>query len=471
MPAAPRRSPGPARSAGRLHSRTPHSFSPASRHPASMLDFVTRHAAWLLVLAAVGAIAITSAVLTLFVRLGRPERMALVARPAVGTDAFMLAVSGAVNAPLMHGGSARLLNNGVEIFPALLDAIRSARHTINFMVYIWEDGRASDRIIAALTERARAGVQVRLLLDGFGAHGAPMEKMQALRDAGGVVTFFAPLRFGRLTAVYKRNHRRAIVIDGAVAFTGGAAVGDKWLGDAQDEDHWRDAMVEVRGCLATNLQSSFTQLWASTTGEILVGDEFYPPDAPDEQPGGEPLSRHVNVVSSPASVSHPLRVFFLISLACARESIYLGNAYFAPDASTRRALEDRAREGVDVRLLLPNHLTDAKVVRWAGQAYYASLLAAGVRIFEYQPTMMHSKLLVVDGVWSVLGSANMDIRSEELNQEAVIGLLDGGFGAEVRRTFMDDLRHAREITAEAWERRGWLARCNERLWVSFANQL
>lgn len=435
-----------------------------------MTDFFSRHPWWLLALAIMGAIAVISAVVTLFFGIGRPRRMALTSRPAVGSEAFMMAVSGAVNAPLMRGGTARLLNNGVEIFPAILDAIRQAKHSINFMVYIWEDGRASDQMIEALTERARAGVQVRLLLDGFGAHGAPMEKMRALEEAGGVIKFFGPFRFGRLTAAYKRNHRRAIVIDGETAFTGGAAIGDKWLGNAQDEDHWRDVMVEVRGCLATNLQSSFTQLWANTTGEILVGDEFYPPDPSDEQPGGEELSRHVNVISSPASVTHPLRTFFLISLACARDSIYLTNAYFAPDANTRRVLEERARDGVDVRLLLPNHHTDARIVRWAGQAYYRSLLDAGVRIYEYQPTMIHAKMLVVDGVWSVVGSANMDIRSKELNQEGVIGILDGGFGAEVRETFRADLRHAREITREEWNRRGWLARCNERLWVSFANQ-
>jgi cardiolipin synthase len=298
---------------------------------------------------------------------------------------------------------------------------------------------------------------------------APMEKMKPLQEAGGVVHFFSPFRFGLLTAAYKRNHRRAIIIDGEVAFTGGAAIGDKWLGDAEDEDHWRDVMVEVQGCLATNLQSAFTQLWANTTGEILLGDEFYPSN-PDDDGIGEGLSRHVHLISTPASVSHPLRVFLLISLACARESIYLTNAYFAPDVNTRRVLGERAREGVDVRLLLPNHLTDAKAVRWAGHAYFAELLEAGVRIYEYQPTMIHAKMLVVDGVWSVVGSANMDIRSNQLNQEGVIGILDDGFGRQLRDTFMEDLKEAREIEREEWARRGWLARCNERFWVSFVEQ-
>ena len=382
----------------------------------------------------------------------------------------MLAVSGAVNGPLMRGGSARLLNNGVEIFPALLDAIRQAKHTINFMVYIWEPGRAAEQVVKALVERARAGVQVRLLLDAFGAHKMPREEIRALEDAGAVVRFFNPIAPGWLSGAYKRNHRRAIVVDGEAAFTGGAAISDRWLGDAEDEEHWRDVMVEVRGCLATNLQSAFTQLWANVTGEILVGDEFYPPDPDGTLAGAEGLSRHVNVISSPASGFHPLRAFFLISLACARKSIYLANSYFAPDGSTLRVLAERARDGVDVRLLLPNRKTDAPMVRWAGHYYYARLLEAGVRIFEYQPTMMHAKVLAVDDVWSVVGSANMDIRSKELNQEGVIGILDEGFGRQVCETFMEDLKEAREITRDEWKRRGWLARLNERFWVSFVEQ-
>jgi cardiolipin synthase A/B len=434
-----------------------------------MPDFLTSTPLAVLVLAAIGLGTLSSVVLTLFFALHRPGRMALVARPVVGSDAFMMAISGAVNAPLMSGGSARLLNNGVEIFPAMLHALGEARRTINFMVYIWEDGAVSDRMIAVLAERARAGVQVRLLLDGFGSHDAPREKLRAIEEAGGTLVFFHPIRFGRLTAAYKRNHRRAIVIDGRIAYTGGAAVGDKWLGDAEGEDHWREVMVEVRGCLATNLQSAFAQLWATSTGEILAGDEFFP--ATHGSPGAEELSRHVNVISSPAHGSQPLRVFFHVSLACARESIYLTNAYFAPDRNTREALADRARAGVDVRVLLPNHHTDAKPVRWAGQYFYRDLLEAGVRVHEYQPTMVHSKILVIDGVWTVIGSANMDVRSKELNQEGVIGILDGPFGEQARRTFLEDLERSREIRLEEWRRRGLARRLNERFWVSFLEQL
>ncbi|HEX2203453.1 MAG TPA: phospholipase D-like domain-containing protein [Longimicrobium sp.] len=425
---------------------------------------------WMAALATLGAIALVSAVLTLFAALGaRPGRYSLTETPPIGSEPFLMGVSGIVNAPLMRGGTARLLNNGVEIFPAILKAIGEAERTINFMVYIWEKGKASERMTEALLERQRAGVEVRLMLDAVGSLFAPRSQLKRLREAGVRVHFFNPLRFGRITSFYKRNHRRAIVIDGRVAFTGGAAVGDQWLGDAEDAEHWRDMMVEVRGCLATNLQSSFAQLWANSGGEVLVGDAFFPTDHEEDLPGEE-LSRHVHLMSSPAQASHPLRSFFWTTFACAGEAIHLTSAYFAPDAETRRILCERARAGVDVRLLLPNHLTDAKVVRWAGHAYYAELLEAGVRIWEYQTTMIHSKTLVVDGVWSIVGSANMDIRSKELNQESVIGILDRGLGGELEETFARDLLESKEIRLEEWRRRGILARVLERGAGLFAEQ-
>ncbi|HEU4457084.1 MAG TPA: phospholipase D-like domain-containing protein, partial [Longimicrobium sp.] len=373
---------------------------------------------WVTLFGVIGVAATVSVIVSLFFALGRrPRRFKIYVRPEVGSEPFLQGISGMVNAPLQEGGTARLLNNGVEIFPALLDALRGAERSINFMTYIWEPGKASDAILDVLEERARAGVHVRVMLDAMGAWGAPKERFERLEAAGGRVRWFQALRLGKLTGFYKRNHRRAIVVDGKVGFTGGASVADKWLGDAENEEHWRDIMVEMRGCLAANLQSAFIQLWTNTTGEVLIGDDFFPPA--DQQERDEPslsVTRHVNVISSPAQASHPLRMFFWTSFACARKSIYLTSAYFAPDDETRKVLAERARAGLDVRLLLPNSHTDAKVVRWAGHAYYRELLEAGVRIYEYQTTMIHSKTVVVDGTWSIVGSANMDIRSKELNQ-------------------------------------------------------
>ena len=429
---------------------------------------------WVIALAAVGAVSIVSAVLTLFVPLNRPPHYSLTSCPAPGSDEFMQAAAGVVNAPMMKGGTARLLNNGVEIFPALTKALREAECTIDFMVYIWKDGAASDQLIEVLEERARAGVQVRLMLDALGAARAPRDKLERITEAGGKLAFFQPFRFGRMTAVYKRNHRRAMIVDGRVAFTGGAAVDDIWLGDAQDAEHWRDVMVEIHGCLATNLQSAFSQLWAATTGEILVGENFYPTDhdEEDEREGpGEALSRHIHVTSSPNIAAQPLRVFFFLSMSCARESIYITNPYFAPGDEIRESLKDRARDGADVRLLVPGRHTDAPYVRYAAHAFYQEMMEAGVRIYEYQPTMLHAKMLVVDGQWSVVGSANMDVRSKELNQEAVIGVLDKGFGQQLVDTFHRDLDDAREITLDEWKTRGPLAQLRERFWLAFVNQM
>jgi len=430
------------------------------------------HPWWGALFFAIGVAAVVGGFATMFLALGRrPRRFTLADRYPVGSERFLQGVAGLLNAPLQQGGTARLLNNGDEIFPAILDACRGAERTINFMTYIWERGRISDEVLAVLTERARAGVQVRVMLDGIGAWRAPNDGFKELVAAGGRVRWFNPFRVGKLTAFYRRNHRRAIVVDGKVAFTGGASVGDKWLGNAQDRDHWRDIMVEVRGCLAANLQSAFTQLWANSTGELLIGEAHFPSgQEAREDPGAEGLSRHITVISSPAEGSHPLRVFYWTTLASARQSIYLTSAYFVPDRDMRRTLEERARAGVDVRLLLPNKLTDVKIVRLAGHFYFRRLLEAGVRIYEYQTTMMHTKALVVDGTWSIVGSANMDIRSKELNQEAVIGIADAGFGRQLTDTFFADLAQSREIRLEEWNRRPILARALERIVVLFQEQ-
>jgi cardiolipin synthase len=385
----------------------------------------------------------------------------------VDSEDFLCAAAGLVNTTPHAGGTARLLNNGDEFFPCLLADIRAARRSVHWLAYIWEPGRCSDQVFGALGERARAGVEVRLLLDGVGGMLCPKEGRQELEQAGGRVGVFRPLRWGMLTRFYKRNHRRAIVIDGRIAYTGGAAVGDKWLGDARGPEEWRDTMTRVTGPPARDLQSHFAEDWAAVTGEILVGDGYYPRV---EEPTGPGRLRHTAVASSPGSEQHPMRYFFLLSFLAARRKLYIASPYFVPDEHTRRAVERLAREGVDVRILLPNHHTDAKPIRQASHSYYDELLSAGVRIWEYQPTMMHSKLVVVDGCWSVVGSANMDIRSKELNEENALGILDPGLAAAIEASFLADLERAREIRLEEWRRRGLFPRVLERACVLFAEQ-
>ncbi len=425
---------------------------------------------WVLLFWGIGLIAVITGFVTLFFALGRrPGKAWASEMPAVGTREFLVGISGIVNSPLQKGGTIELLNNGDEIFPAILGAIRGAQRTVNFSVYIWEPGKVSDQFFAALTERAAAGVAVRVLLDGLGGMRAPTEGIERLVAAGGCVERFRSVKLGGMLRFHLRNHRRAIVIDGATAFTGGAAVGDKWLGDARNPEEWRDCMFKVTGPLAKSVQSAFATLWAPCAGEMLMGDDHYPPE-PADHPAGENVAYHTSVTSSPSSENHPLRLFYMLSFLAARKSLYITTPYFVPDQHTRSAVAGRARAGVDVRILVPNDLTDAVPIRLAGHSYFDELLQAGVRIYEYQPAMMHAKAVVVDGQWAVIGSANMDIRSKELNQENVLGILDAGFGQQLDETFLADLGKAREITLPEWKRRGLWARVKERASVIFAEQ-
>jgi cardiolipin synthase len=425
---------------------------------------------WVLLFFGAGVLAILTAIMSLFFALGRrPPRAWATEIPDVNSREFLVGISAIVNSPLQSGGTIRLLNNGDEIFPAMLAAMRAAKRTINFAVYIWEPGKVSDQFFDVMIERARAGVEVRVLFDGLGGLRAPGGKIKELTEAGGRVCRFRPMRIGGLMRFHRRNHRRAIVVDGEVGFTGGAAVGDKWLGNARNPDEWRDTMVQVTGPLARSVQSAFVTLWAPSAGEMLMGDGHYPPhEAP--APGGEKVAYHTSVTSAPSSEDHPLRLFYMLSFLSARRTLYIATPYFVPDQHTRSAVASRARAGVDVRILLPNGLTDAKPIRQASHSYYRELLEAGVRIYEYQPAMMHSKLAVVDGVWSVVGSANMDVRSKELNQENVLGILDEGFGRTVQDTFLADLERAEEIRKEDWVRRGVWHHFKERVSVMFAEQ-
>jgi cardiolipin synthase len=457
-----------------------------------------RYPWWLLTLAVFGFVSLCTVILTLFFPFGRrPPAARITKAPPVTSPEFLAAVAGTAGAPLRAGGTVQLLNNGVGFFPALVQDLRAARRTIHFFVYIWEPGQASDQVFAALIDRARAGVQVRLLLDGLGGAKAPDKDVDALKAAGGHVEVFRPAAFGKLTRFYKRNHRRAIVIDGRVGYTGGMAVSDKWVGNADSEQHWRDTMVRVTGPIALTVQSAFVSPWAQTTGELLAGPDVFPPeanvrDAGPVPPAGsaapaapaspragdpsattlpaQPVTLHTGLASSPSSEDHPLRLFFIQSFVSARQRLYITTPYFVPEKATRDVVAARARAGVDVRILLPDEHTDAKPIRLTGHSYYEGLLEAGVKIYEYQPTMMHTKGVVVDGSWSVVGSANMDVRSKELNSENVLGILDEGFARQMEATFFEDLKLAQEIRLEEWRRRGWMEKAKERVAVLFAEQ-
>jgi len=426
---------------------------------------------WMNTLAGIGGVAVVGIIVTLFFSFGRrPSDIAIPYNPPVESPDFLIGMAGVAGSQWRAGGTARLLDNGDAFFPALHAALAAAKQSINFAVYIWEDGKASDDVLAVLIERAKAGVQVRVLLDAMGSTSSPEDGFERLKAAGGKVEVFRQARLGKLTRFHKRNHRRAIVVDGAVAFTGGMAVGDKWLGNAESEQQWRDSMVRVTGPLAATVQSAFADNWAHVGGEILVGPAFFPEFPAPVAPPGESIALHTGLASSPSSENHPMRLIFLQSFSAARQKLYISNSYFVPDATIRKAVIERAKQGVDVRILLPNEKTDAKPIRHAGHKYFEQLLEAGVKIYEYQPTMMHSKTVVVDGRFSVVGSSNMDVRSKELNQENVLGILDAGFARQIEESFLKDLKSAREIELEEWRKRGPVKKLTENVCSLFAEQ-
>ena len=420
---------------------------------------------WAWTLLATGALATVAAFTALFLPDFHRPPLSCDCQDAAGSEEFLDAVSRFLNVPILRGGTAEILQNGCRFYPAVLEAIRGAKRSVNFQVYIFNTDRVGKQFVDAFEERAKAGVEVRVMLDGFGSWRFGKDEEARLRKAGVKFQFFRPLRFYSLVRAFKRDHRRAIVVDGKVAFTGGAAVAEKWDGDARNKEEWRDSLTRLTGALAHGVQTAFGENWVYRTGEILTGDQFFPPapgDAPDtKNVPGEPCA--ISLVSSPADMAQPIQVLLWMSFTCAKKRLWISSSYFVPDGRLRDAIAARARAGVDVRLLVPGAATDAKPVRQAGRSHYEELMEAGVRIFEYQPGMMHAKCVVVDGIWTLVGSANMDRRSVKLNEENIVGISDPQFAAEVETGMLADLEHSKEIKLKTFRERGVAARLLERV--------
>jgi cardiolipin synthase len=348
-------------------------------------------------------------------------------------------------APPVGGNRVALLLNGEEIFPAVLDAIRSAHRTITFAQYAYGRGPMASQVAAALAERCRAGVGAKVLLDAFGSRAIAPELVGGMSRSGCHVVFFRPL--GRLESVDVRNHRRILVVDGQVGFTGGAGVGRKWMGNGRVEDHWRDTDVRVEGPAAADLQRAFAENWLEATGRALDGA---PP--PPAAPRGESV---VQVIAgSPGAGRFATYAMFLLAIGAARRSLDITNPYFLPDDAITDALIDASRRGVRVRILGPGPI-DYNLVRRLSRGGFGRLLESGVEIYEYGPALLHSKTMVVDGAWATVGSANLDNRSFAINAELNVGVSDAAFAAQLDRAFSDDLRFARKVDYERWSTRGF----------------
>lgn len=364
----------------------------------------------------------------------------------------------------VDGNRVDLLENGDQVFPQMLAAVRGARSSIHLEPYILTDSGIGREFVGTLAERARAGVEVRLLLDSWGTPGFGEVNERVLRAAGAKVVYFRPTSLRNLRKIHLRTHRKILVVDGKVGFTGGICIDDEWVGDGTDPGHWRDTMVRVEGPVVRQIQAAFARAWLDATEEVLNEQALFP-----ELPVANG-KRCQLMESTPGVDGNPAHISFLVAVNSARESIDITTAYFAPDSVARGALERAARRGVRVRLLLPGKHTDAPPTRHAGRSDYGKLLRAGIEVYEYQPAKLHAKTVVVDGRWASVGSTNLTPRSLFFNLEANLNVFDPGFACEMRAMFERDLARSRRITLGEWKARPFGDKLAELFWGLFRAQ-
>ena len=375
----------------------------------------------------------------------------------VSDRAFLRAAEALTGAPISEGNTVELHVNGDAIFPAFIAAIESAKKTITLTTYVFWKGEIASEVARVLSERAREGIHVCVLLDFIGSVKMDGAVVDEMREAGVEVALFRPPRPYAVRRMNNRTHRKLLVIDGERGMIGGVGIADEWTGNGEDPDHWRDTHVTVRGPAVRGLQGAFAENWLEATGCALVG--------PDHLPDLEPIADGgpMQVVRSSAGVGDTnVEALYFLAIACARETLDLTAAYFAPRPAFVEALEEASARGVRVRVLVPGAHIDKPFVRIAGREAYARLLAAGVEMYEYAPTMLHAKTMVVDGAWATVGSVNFDNRSFQLQDEATLCVQSSAFAGELTRQFEDDLASSDAIEEKRWNHRSLIMRTQER---------
>lgn len=374
--------------------------------------------------------------------------------PAYGVDSAQFQRSlAALGTELVPGNRATLLENGDGIFPAMLSAIAQAKHSINLELYIFDHSDIGTQFARALAERARDGVEVRVLVDGFGSSLGPLH--EELTAAGARVRIYKPLKIYSINRVGHRTHRRILTVDGRLGFCGGVGIDDRWKGSARNPSEWRDTMIQIEGPVIAQLQHIFAQDWVHTTGEVLNGDRQFP----SIEPTGEILAQAI--AASRADAISMSKLLLYMAIQAARSRVWIESPYFVPDRQIRASLVAAAKRGVDVRVIVPGIHIDIFNVRAAARYHYGELLQAGVGIYEYRPTMMHNKVMAVDGIWSTIGSINFVNRSMKKNAEVNIAIYDRGFTSRVEAMVLADLAQCEVLSLERWERRGLLDRFGE----------
>ena len=363
------------------------------------------------------------------------------------SDHFLHVIQSSCQASLHYSNRVEILTDGPQFYPAMRDAILQATTSINLEAYIFHPGRIADMLIDAMVARAREGVTVRLVLDSIGSSGIGGAPLQRLRDAGCDVQFYQPFRWYRVHRINNRTHRELLIVDGRVAFAGGAGVADWWSAPEGKHAAWRDTMARIEGPLVAALQGVFAENWLECGGEILTS----PGDWPTLEPAG--TTEAMLVKSSPSDRATTSRVFFQMLIEGAASSVDISTPYLLPDRALRHALVRVARRGVSVRLIVPGNVTDQRLVRLASRRMYGELLTGGVRIHEYRPAMTHVKALMVDNTWAVIGTTNIDNRSFEHNDEVNVAFRDAAVTSRLNLDFQSDLAASDEVTLETWNNR------------------
>jgi cardiolipin synthase len=365
---------------------------------------------------------------------------------------FTRTLGAALGPPIVGGNRFRAFQNGDEIFPAMIGAIRSAKKTISFETYIYWSGEIGKQFADALSERARAGVKVHVMIDWLGSAKIDEGFLQEMQNAGVDVQKFHPLQWWNIHRFNNRTHRKLLVVDGRTGFTGGVGIAEQWTGRAQDPEHWRDSHYMVEGPAAASMQTAFMDNWVKVTGAVLHGEDYYPEIPPVGNGAAQVFS------SSPSGGSESMKLMYLLAITAAKRSINLSSAYFVPDEISRDALVAAMKRGVRVRIITPGPHTDVETVRRASRALWGELLEAGAEIYEYQPTMYHCKIMIVDDFFVSVGSTNFDPRSFELNDETNLNIYDVQFAKAQNATFERDIEQSKKMTFEQWKNRPWTAK-------------
>lgn len=366
---------------------------------------------------------------------------------------------------ITEGNHVDAYNNGDEIFPPMLEAIAAAENTINFETYIYWSGEVGAKFADALAERAEAGVRVNLIIDWVGGMKMDDAQLQKMKDAGAHIEWFRPLRWYNLSRLNNRTHRKLLIVDGKVGFTGGVGIADVWQGHAEDPDHWRDMHFRVRGPVVAQMQAAFNDNWIKTTGEVLNGEDYFP----RVERAGD-MDAHL-FISSPHGGSESMHLMYLMAIAAATQSIDMHASYFVPDELTEKALLSAIRRGVKVRVLVPGEHIDSETVRYASKKLWGNLLAQGAEVYEYEPTMMHVKMLIVDDLLVSVGSTNFDQRSFSLNDEASLNVYDATFAHSMTGVFEADIQRAKKYDHAMWARRPWKEKFMESVVMPLRSQL